>query len=440
MQHKLASLPSLFVIEMVCVFLATPFLLQSSTFNFVAYAFSVIIVTLWVVQSFKYGIAITLETPLSILWIGLAFFVFVGVVVSVDRDLAIPDALIFLLGFAWWRLLIRFSREFKSEIPGILTFITFGLAITILGSLNVEIPNKIPFLQNITSGWNVNQVIAQGGSINANSIAATLLLYHAFLISLLLTGVLTSKFQRVAISILVLTGYFVMLFTQSRGGWIASAAQLILMILLVALLKTGVGKGDGTKDKARFIPIATFAIAIVVLVGMSLIVVTNDWGIFEDLQSSGVLGSFSSLEFRNEVWRWAIVAIQDFPITGTGFNSFRRVAHRLYPIAIPSAYDIGHAHNQFLQVTVDTGIVGVMLYSAMLINSVWMSIRLQLGNKLQSAIGTGAIATLLGFFIWGLSDALALGAKPMLLYWMLLGLVTGAFEATEKSKSRPEVK
>lgn len=55
------------------------------------------------------------------------------------------------------------------------------------------------------------------------------------------------------------------------------------------------------------------------------------------------------LEARVEIWSRAVYAIQDFPFTGCGLGTFRRIVPILYPLfLISSDADIGHAHNLFL--------------------------------------------------------------------------------------------
>ncbi|HMD88906.1 MAG TPA: O-antigen ligase family protein, partial [Anaerolineaceae bacterium] len=160
-----------------------------------------------------------------------------------------------------------------------------------------------------------------------------------------------------------------------------------------------------------------------------------------EVQSSAF--SLSTLDLRFEIWSRAIYGIQDFPITGMGMNTFRYVVNVLYPLfSVAPDYDIGHAHNEFLQAALDLGIPGLIAFIGIYISAFWMLIdgwkRLGKADKdllqankpavvltktLALGLGTGLTAHL----IYGLTDAVALGAKPGLLYWMLLGLIVGWF-------------
>ena len=48
-------------------------------------------------------------------------------------------------------------------------------------------------------------------------------------------------------------------------------------------------------------------------------------------------------------------------------------------------------------------------------------------DTLPRSLALGLAAALLAHMLYGMVDAVALGAKPGLLFWMLLGLICGLF-------------
>lgn len=162
--------------------------------------------------------------------------------------------------------------------------------------------------------------------------------------------------------------------------------------------------------------------------------------------------SLSTLAGRLDIWARAIYAIGDFPLTGMGMNNFRRVVHLLYPLAEnPPDRDFGHAHNEFLQTGLDLGIPGLIALASTYISGFWMLLRMWkragqmphadifVGERLDEgrrfierslalALGTG----LLAHFFYGMTDAVALGAKPGFLFWMLLGLIAGLYNRQQE--------
>jgi putative inorganic carbon (HCO3(-)) transporter len=195
---------------------------------------------------------------------------------------------------------------------------------------------------------------------------------------------------------------------------------------------------------------ARWAYMILLALGISAVLVIF-WPI-EPSKLAGLLGSseiqsnafsLSTLDLRFEIWSRAIYGIQDFPFTGMGMNTFRYVVNTLYPLfSVGPDYDLGHAHNEFFQAALDLGIPGLIAFIGIYISSFWMLIStwsragmmekkaspadrhaILLTKTLVLGLGGGLAAHL----IYGLTDAIALGAKPGLLYWMLLGLIVGLF-------------
>jgi putative inorganic carbon (HCO3(-)) transporter len=159
------------------------------------------------------------------------------------------------------------------------------------------------------------------------------------------------------------------------------------------------------------------------------------------------------------IWSSAVKGIQDFPFTGMGLNTFRRLMNILYPYSeTPFWLDIGHAHNEFLQAGVDLGIPGMIAFISLYIGAFWMLIRTWqttfLFDKVESASETdlsrqgksglftnckivralimGFGGGLLAHLLFGLVDAVALGAKPGFMFWLLLGLITGLYTLIQK--------
>jgi putative inorganic carbon (HCO3(-)) transporter len=126
--------------------------------------------------------------------------------------------------------------------------------------------------------------------------------------------------------------------------------------------------------------------------------------------------------------------LQDFPITGMGMNTFRRLIYVLYPpYAAGPETDFAHAHNEFLQAGLDLGLPGLVAYIglylgafAMLVQS-WRMLRPQVVRAFVRACLIGLGAGLWAHCVYGFTDAIALGARPGFLFWVLLGLITGLF-------------
>ncbi len=222
----------------------------------------------------------------------------------------------------------------------------------------------------------------------------------------------------------------VLLLTQSRGGLIAFSVTVLLM-LLVAVRKSRWLVGGLIAS----IVVAAVAIAYV---GPAQILQAA----FGPAANADSALSLNTLEGRVELWSRAIYGIQDFPFTGMGMNTFRRVVHVLYPLFLVGPdVDIGHAHNEFLQAALDLGIPGLVAFIAIYLGAFWMLFQVwrQARHRLLDfevgslslpfgplALGLGG--GLLAHMLYGLTDAVALGAKPGVLFWILLGLIAGLYK------------
>lgn len=214
-------------------------------------------------------------------------------------------------------------------------------------------------------------------------------------------------------------------FDPVAGGYIGLALTLPLLIL-IALPRRG-----------RWYSLIILTVLVVLLgfVIASHWEAVRTWAMGSDLATDPAL-SLNSLQGRLEVWSRAIYGIQDFPFTGMGMNAFRKVVNVLYPLFLVSPdTDIGHAHNEFLQAALDLGIPGLIAFIALYIGAFWMLWEIWkntvvgqddiLSNARPLVLGLGG--GLLAHMLYGLTDAVALGAKPGLLFWMLLGLIAGLY-------------
>jgi putative inorganic carbon (HCO3(-)) transporter len=126
---------------------------------------------------------------------------------------------------------------------------------------------------------------------------------------------------------------------------------------------------------------------------------------------------------RTEIWSRAVDMIQDFPLTGIGLNTFPVVSDLLYPLFVngPDA-QVPHAHDIFLQTAVDLGMPGLLSFLGLLAVVGWglaRAWRQVIGG--ERALLVGLATGLLGHLMFGLTDAVTLGAKPGVFFWAVLG-------------------
>ncbi len=207
-----------------------------------------------------------------------------------------------------------------------------------------------------------------------------------------------------------------LLLTQSRSAWLGFAAGAALMLWLLGRW-------------GRIILIGALAVGLMVGVFLGP---DRLWPGNTAQSTTGELGTvFSpSLSDRVEIWSRAVYGIQDFSFTGMGLGTFRYVMPVLYPLfTVNPDADLGHAHNEWLQAGVDLGLIGLVAMVALqglAFGLAYRAFRKPLPTGVRW-IMAGVLAGLVAHGIFGLTDAVALGAKPGIFWWWLLALTAAVW-------------
>jgi putative inorganic carbon (HCO3(-)) transporter len=393
------------------------------------------------------------RTPLNAALLLMFCMVLVSLWATYDIAVSLPKISGMILGFGVFFAVAREGERPRGWIMSLLAFLGIGLGIATLGVFGTSwfsskitlfdpiiarLPQFITGLQGAESGFHPNEV--------AGALIWVLPLMMAISVTLFFLPRPPKKkdaraqrkdwrekvcgWRLVGVTILCLAVTFfisaVFLLCQSRGGYIGLVLTLSVLILIAL------------PPRWRWYSLALLALVAIVL-GILLASrweAVRIWVTGNNLAADPAL-SLNSLEGRLEVWSRAIYGIQDFPFTGMGMNTFRKVVSVLYPLfQIGPDIDIGHAHNEFLQAALDLGIPGLIAFLALYIGAFWMladvwratrhtSLNIEHWPLVTRSLALGLGGGLLAHLLYGLTDAVALGAKPGVLFWMLLGLIVG---------------
>lgn len=405
-----------------------------------------------------------LRTPLNGPVLALTVMVLVSTWATYDLTVSLPKIAGMVLGIGVFYAFVRYGRRTEEWTWCLLAFLIAGLGVGILGLLGTKWSAKFPLLQPITVRLAPQLLGWQGaeGGFHPNEVAGALLWVIPVFSAVSWVAIRgekrhtipTGKWLRLGLGglflIVTLFLILVLVLTQSRAAYIGLALTCLLAVagrlaiqpqwrrLVLGLMVAG----------ALAVGIAAWQYGTNTLLR----------GLFDsNANATGepVL-ALNTLEGRMELWSRAIYGLQDFPFTGMGMNTFRRVVHILYPLFLTAPdTDIGHAHNELLQAGLDLGIPGVVAFVALYTGAFAMLLRVvasghwvnEGGGQTDDPIGMaipvaswlltphaaailawGLGGGLLAHAIYGLMDAVALGAKPGVLFWMLLGLITGLYQ------------
>jgi O-antigen ligase len=146
------------------------------------------------------------------------------------------------------------------------------------------------------------------------------------------------------------------LLSLSRGGWIAAAAGMLCLVVLLQRLPRG---ERPAWLRARRLAAAA-AIAAVLAAGLAL--VPFDEGEPNDLDAriAQTFSDSSSLVERVGYWRAASRLVRDFPLLGVGLGAWPEIALRYDPAPAGGGFP-REVHSDYLQLLAETGLVGALL-------------------------------------------------------------------------------
>jgi putative inorganic carbon (HCO3(-)) transporter len=378
-------------------------------------------------------------TPFNSALLLFALMVAVGIVITPLPELTLPKATGLILGLAVFRFIGLWANSRRWLIAMLFLFCLVGLGILMVGLLGSNWGAKIPSLQPLVARLPrlaVELPDAPDAGISPNQLAGALIVYLPLAVLSVFgwcpKGRLVWLWLLALANLLLLGG--VLILTQSRGGWLGGVSGVLALVAL-----TGFSAARRWAGWSAVIIIAT-----ITAVGIGSVLLLDGGQDAHETQFAGdtqgaledAIGAIS-IEGRIEVWNRALYAIADFPFTGSGLGTFREVVRILYPpFRVPTTLDIAHAHNIFVQTALDVGLPGLVAYLALLGIAGAASWKVaQCGDFLTHRVALGLAAGLVGLHVYGLTDALALGSKPGLVFWMALGLIAAMTGARPRQES-----
>lgn len=208
----------------------------------------------------------------------------------------------------------------------------------------------------------------------------------------------------------------------SRGGILSLCVSLALLSFLLS--------------RRISTPKGRLLLAITVIV----IFYTVGWfgwnPIFERFRAIRTLQGDIS-ELRLDIWKDSLSIIRDFPVTGTGAGSFMQV----YPAyrTIRSEGIADHAHNDYIELLTDGGIIGAGLFAWFMTAVLIHSYRAFLKRKDPYArhLFAGSLAGVTAFLLHGITDFnFSIGANGLYLF-LLLGLMVNAAHFRSAGEEQP---
>jgi putative inorganic carbon (HCO3(-)) transporter len=257
-----------------------------------------------------------------------------------------------------------------------------------------------------------------GGWINSNALGGTALMVLPFMMGLVGAALRDRRWPRIAE--LMIGGLGVLI--SASAIWMSRSRTALLASVLLSLIVAVQWRS------ARRAVAAALLVGIVVF-GFAINARRQAApGIFE----SGVASTLDNLRTRVSYWNLAADTIATAPLLGIGVSNF----HEGPPAGDGKRPYVAHAHNIFLQVALDVGLLGLTGY-------VWLFGWVATRGRMRAPaygrrIAAGAALSIVAAHLFGLTDAIALGAKVGLFQWLCAGvLIAGHQQSTAVTDAEP---
>ncbi len=270
-----------------------------------------------------------------------------------------------------------------------------------------------------------------GPYINSHHFASLMVLISGTAIAHLLSRAVTKQIKLlIGISAAIMA--IAVPFTGSRGGVIAYFA----MLAVAGITWFYRGKKSGRKGVG---PLIAGGIALALIVTGSLFYLGGESSMMRGFGIENTSEDISSGRFHFWSVAWKIFLAN--PIIGTGLDSFGAAYPRFDTQS--GAFRIEQAHNDYLQILADGGIVGFAIVAAFVVLLVWKALK-RIREEESETIRTTVIGGLAGcvgilvhsFFDFPLRTAGNAYFFLLIIALMLSPVTSAMFRSSERGRSR----
>jgi len=443
-RHTLASR---FVFLIICVAIVMSTLAYGTVHYWALGLFNLgalTIIVLWVIDAWQLGTLRVSRNPLQIPLIGIIILGLVQLLplrdaangitsTSVVRTLSLDPFSTRLVLVQLTTLLAFFAATLVfTDTPKRLrllvrTIMIFGFCLAIFGlTQSFTSPTKVYWLREL------NQSTAFGPFINRHHFAGYMELTIALPLGLLFSGAVDKEKRLLYLSVAGLMG-IALVMTNSRGGVISLIAEIMFFVIATALWgkQDGHRSSRGTRVRAAMFRIgAGVALLVGLFVGVSLL--------GGDASLSRLIDSVNTDDpttGRAHFWTVTIEIIKSHPFLGTGLGAFGVIYTRFD--SRNGLFRLEQAHNDYLQILSDAGIVGALLALSFVLLLFYLGfVRTKSRDDFRRGVALASIGGCFAVLVHSLFDFTLHTTSNALLFLVLAALATlnGRVESAPRPK------
>lgn len=171
-----------------------------------------------------------------------------------------------------------------------------------------------------------------------------------------------------------------------------------------------------------------FAIGGVVFVGILALLLSFPNPVKSRIQTISD-PNFASNKERVYIWKAAIEMFREHPIAGVGKGNWAKEAKNNYFPRFKSEWPVfgafAHAHNVYLTLLAETGIIGLLLFLSFWLSAAWLifsNVQAMPKNSFDFALSVGSLGSLGNLFVAGMFENNFGTSVVLLLIALLIGL------------------
>ncbi|MBX4259973.1 O-antigen ligase family protein [Clostridium estertheticum] len=225
----------------------------------------------------------------------------------------------------------------------------------------------------------------------------------------------------------------VMLTIYEKNKNIKSMYGIISILLFVNIIMT--------YSRSAQVGVCIGAVVLCVIYSYKLIIAFGGIGIFTLFMPSVLdrvrdLQNASENESRIKLWKTALMMIKDHPILGVGNGNYVSRYNEYvskYKGLSYNAYKRYPAHNSYLKVESELGIVGIVSFLAVLVTSLIRVKKLFTitNDKFIKAFYMGAFASMIAFYFMNIVDNLFFVPMATTYFWFLIATAESLLNSSE---------
>jgi O-antigen ligase len=311
------------------------------------------------------------------------------------------------------------------------TITVFGFLLAIFGlTQSVVSPTKVYWIREL------NQSTAFGPFINRHHFAGYMELTIAIPLGLVFAGAIEKEKMLLYLFVAGLMGVALVM-TASRGGIISLVSEIVFLITVTAIWRKQSERRHHHRRSSRLKRIAAragMAAALLVSLFLGVLFLGGEFSIYRFIDT---VNTDDPTTGRAHFWSVTLNMIKAYPYLGTGLGAYG-VSYTQYD-SRNGLFRLEQAHNDYLQVLSDGGIVGGVLALSFVVLLFWKAIvRAKSRDDFRRGVALGALSGCFGVLIHSFFDFTLHTTSNALLFLVLAALATlnGRVEDAPAHKKR----